>query len=357
MPKNNKLPKKQFLLRKRVFVLILILLLSIFAKSAYNLTMLFVESKSQNPSFFYNNSSKIGYNVYLNPNDFIKESIMPAGKTYITDLVQKITMTMEYDYAGNLPLSIEHENEVTATIYGLYNEDPTSDNNPIIWEKAFIIKPLTEKTLTTGKNFKVIETFDINIAEYNIEINQFKEHFAIPTVAYLEIKMPVTFRGNNPEYAIGQTFDTVARIPLSDQVLRVDAELEKKETKKVSSLIVKNEIISPREVTLHSFLISVTLFLIFMTIHKMNRFKKQEDYESYLQKIKNEYNDIIVETNNMVDITNFKPVSITNFDELLNLSNSLLMPIMLFERSDVSCFYIVKDKIMYTFLLKNKKSV
>ena len=357
LSEENKLPKHKALFRKRVFVVLLILFLGIFAKSAYSITMLFVEAKKQNPAFIYTNSSTISYQVYLYPNDYIKEPTLPSGKTYITDLVQKITMTMEYDYSSTVLIPMEYQHNITATIYGLYNQDPTSDQNPVIWEKEFIIKPLTEKVVTSDKNFQVIETFDIDISQYNAAINSFKEHFAIPTVSYLEIKMPVTIRGNNVNYSIGETTNVVARIPLSDKVLNVDAELQKTETKKSPSLIMNELVISPREVTMHAFLISVTLILIGMTIHKMHRFKKQEDYESYLLKLKNEYNEIIVETNNMVDITNFKPVSITTFEELLNLSNSLLMPVMLFERPNVSCFYIVKDKIMYTYLLKNKKSV
>ena len=74
----------------------------------------------------------------------------------------------------------------------------------------------------------------------------------------------------------------------------------------------------------------------------------------FLKKLKRDYNEIIVETKNMVNVKNLKPIAITTFDELLNLSNSLEMPIILYEKDEVACFYIVKDKIIYTFLIKNK---
>lgn len=347
--------KSNWISSKSTLIVFLVALSILFAISVYDLTKILIESNAKSTPLSYTNSSTIDYNVYLKQNDFIGESILPAGKTYITELVDKINMTMKYEYNSSLSIPISYQHKIIATIYGLYNEDPNSDDNPIIWEKETVIKDLKETVTKSNNNFIVTENFDLNMTEFNEEIAKFVNRFDIPTAAYLEVKMPVIINGSNKKYLINENYIVIARIPLIDKVMSVEAETNKSETKNAKTLIEETFKIEPGKTIVYSLVIIISGALITISIIKLTKSNSKSSYNVELQKLKNDYNELIVATNNMVDIKKFIPVSIVSFEEMRNLSNCLTMPIILYEKKEVACFYIVKDNIIYVYIMKEKK--
>ena len=65
------------------------------------------------------------------------------------------------------------------------------------------------------------------------------------------------------------------------------------------------------------------------------------------------YDDIIVNTSNILDVSNYKIIEITEFKEMLNLSRELLLPIMNYEvmKDKETWFYVIKDDILYRYVV------
>ena len=72
-------------------------------------------------------------------------------------------------------------------------------------------------------------------------------------------------------------------------------------------------------------------------------------------KNKKDFNEIIIETDNMVDAKDLQPIVITSFEEMLNLATSLELPIILYEEANLAVFYIVKNELLYSFLVKRDR--
>ncbi|MDD2434751.1 MAG: DUF5305 family protein [Bacilli bacterium] len=348
---------KKFILRKEVLNLILLVLVALTINSGYRLFKIYADIKSQQNDFIYKNSSTVDYDVYIHNNDFIKEPVLSVDKTYITELVDNIKMKMTYRYQGDEPLPIKYQHSVVAILHVEYNDDPTSNSNPVIWETETIIKPLTKFKEINGRNFTISESFDIDITEYNQMVKSFKEKFSLPILAHLELKMPISFSGNSTEYRFDEKYDVLVRIPLDRAVFDIETQLNKSESKSQKPLYPTDTDIPVRQVAFHIILLVMLISLIITTFNKKKRFDNHEEYEKYMQKIKDDYGEIIVETNTMVDSIGMKPVSIISFDEMLNLSNSLLLPIMLFEEDEKAVFYVAKDKILYVYIIKQGKPI
>ncbi|NLV90517.1 MAG: DUF5305 domain-containing protein [Tenericutes bacterium] len=340
---------------KRILIVLLIVFSMIFVHASYNIVTLLLEIKGNENSMVYSNNSKVDYSVYIKDNEFVNEKILKAGENYISSLTEKINMTLEYIYSSSEDLKLSYDYKIYATIFGFYNEIPTEGyNNPVIWKKEFSIKEIVSKNISSADNFKIKENFDIDWILFNEEVNKFKENFSIPILSRLEIKMDVNINGSNDNYAMKENKSVVAYIPLTEQVFNVDTVLNDFEEKILQSndlSIVQN---NQRQIILFSIVIVILSFLIIFTISRIVSFKANKSFHKKIDEIKKNYNEIVVETKNMINTKGLKPIAITSFDEMLNLAESLISPIMFYEEKNYACFYIVKSDVIYMFVLKNK---
>lgn len=336
------------------FVLLAIFIVNIF-NSSFNVYKTYNEAKQETDNMVYNNTSKVSYFVNIKENSFINSRVLPSGKTYITELVDTIRMTMEYSYDSSLKLPIERDYKITATIYGLYNENPNSTRNPIIWEKEYLLKEINKETLANSDSFKITEVFDLDLSIYNDEANRFKTVFAIPTIAYLEIKMPVNIVATTDDYNLRDTQVVLAKIPLTDKVFNIDANPSNETEKLLPSKNIVEVQIDQRQLTIHLVISIGSLILGLITLKKIIDSQEHEEYYSFLDKIKKDFNEIIIETDNMVDAKDLQPIVITSFEEMLNLATSLELPIILYEEANLAVFYIVKNELLYSFLVKRDR--
>jgi hypothetical protein len=325
-------------------------------QSGYSLYKVYSDSQVVEDNLVYTNTGKVSYYVSIKDNDFISSKIMPMGQTYITSLVEKITMTMTYIYKADQALAIEEDHKVIANIVGLYNENPNSTKNPSIWEKEYTIKPLNKVTSSSKDEIKITETFEIDLSIYNDEATRFKTEFSIPTITYLEIIMPVNLIASTDKYELDENYRLMAKIPLTELVFDIDASSEDIAEKLVPSKLINEVAIDQRMLSIYLMLFIGSLVLALITIKKLLDQGEVEEFHSQIDKLKSEYNEIVVETDNMVDARELKPIVITTFDEMLNLATSLEMPIILFEENNLAVFYIVKGDIIYSYLLKRERT-
>jgi hypothetical protein len=324
-------------------------------QSGYNLFKIYKDTRVVTNNLVYTNTGKINYFVSIKENDFISTPIMASGQTYITSLVDKITMTMSYTYKAGSAMDIDADHKIIANIVGLYNENPNSTKNPSIWEKEYTIKSLSKETYNNKDEIKIVETFEIDLSIYNDEANRFKTEFSIPSITYLEVIMPVNLEGNTNEYELKEAYRLMAKIPLTEQVFYITASGEDIAEKLVPSKLVEEINIDQRKLSIHLMLFIGALVLNLITIKKIMDSGEVEEFHSQIDKLKSEFNEIVVETDNMVDARELKPIVITTFDEMLNLATSLEMPIILYEENNLAVFYIVKGDIIYSYLLKRDR--
>ncbi len=341
--------------RRRLYISLLFVFILVFLSNAYHVLKIIDDSKSTKNNLIYTNSSAVNYTINISENDFIKSSDLKSYETYISNLVNDIDMTMNYKYSGSEKINLEERHKVTATIYGQYNETPNDpENNPIMWKKEYVLIDEQYKKYQTSSTFNVSETFNLDWKTYNQEIENFKMALSLPTVAYLEVKLEVKFNGGNGKYSLNENQTVIARMPLGGSVFDVDALKENVEQKSVASKDIVKINREQRKLTAYIILTITTILLILITIKQIMMSKDKKPFIDELDQIKDDYNEIIIEAKNMVETKGLKPVVIASFEEMLNLSDSVMLPILLFEEHDKATFYIVKSDMIYIYIMKNK---
>lgn len=343
--------------KRRLFFMVLLFVFFIIGLvSLLNIREISNDSKSTKYNLIYSNKSKVDYNLLLNENEFIKSEYIKSYETYISSLVKEIEMTMSYQYHGSSSLPIEKRSRVVATIYGLYNANPTEKvNNPIMWKKEFVIKDYKVDTRKEMSDFSVEETFKLDFGKFNKEVINFKQNFTLPTIAYLDVTLEVEFAGSNEEYNLKEKQVISAKIPLNEQVFSIDTQKDSSEEKSVLS--TKTNIVrkSQRKFTVYIGLAAAAIILFIITLKQVLLSKDKQPFHEEVDAIKKSYDEIIVETKNMFNTKGLNLVKIINFDEMLNLADSLVVPIMLFEETNKATFYILKGDMFYFYVMDSKR--
>lgn len=344
--------KKSFKLKKQVFIYLSVFFLIIFFMSLYKLTMKLIEDNNSTNKI-YGNTSSVKYNVHIKDNDFINEEFLPEDRAYITSISDYVDMDLSYNYNGSLSLPLTYSYSVNISLYGQYNQSVNSDRNPILWEKNYVIKSETEQIKTNDKKININEHIRINVKDYIKEIFNFIEHFQIPTVAYIDISMPIHLYGGNNQYSLEKTYEVSARILIEDKVYKINVNDGMPAVETYKLIKQDNSIMASKEVLINLLVIVVSLIIVLLTYNRAKQSITYENYSKKLEKLKVNYDEVIVLTNNMIDLKDLKKISITSFEELLNLSSNLDLPIMLYEKEREAYFYIIKSEIVYNYVLKN----
>ena len=350
----NDLDKHAAQSYKGIYIFLLIVFLIIFFFSSYNIYLVTGHEESQYRAS-YTIGGKTDYFVTISDNNFIEERALPSGKSYITELTEKITFTKEYSFDSNVELDFNRRHEINATIIGRYNQNPNSNFNPVIWEKEYNIKPEKSEVFEGVSDYNIRETFEINLIEYNIEAKNFKEKFQIPVVIELVLAMPISTNGSNSDYRINDNSVVEATIPLDEKVFSVNVNEQDQSENFIQELNeTEDQNIDQRKLSLYVVIFVSSLSLIIITINKIRESLHNVCEKDLIEKIKKEYDHIIVETKNMVDTHELVPINITNFDEMLDLANTKEQPILLYEEDKVAVFYIIIREQIYSYIVKIK---
>lgn len=344
--------------RRSIYISLLSVFFLIFAFSGFNVRKILDDSKSTKHNLIYTNTSKVDYDLLLTENEFIKPHYVKSYETYISSLVREIDMTMSYSYKGSSKLPIEVRRRVVATIYGLYNANPTDTiKNPIMWKKEFIIKDYKTDAAKKMSEFEVKENFKLDFDMFNREVIRFKENFSLPTISNLDVTLEVEFAGSDDKYTLKEKQVVSAKMPLAEQVFSIDTNKDYSEEKSVLSnemdMIRKGQ----RKLTAYVVLTALSLLLMIITFKQIVVSKDKQPFNEEIAEIKRSYDEIVVETKNMFNTKGLNPIKIMNFDEMLNLADSLIVPIMLYEETNKATFYILKGDMFYFYIMENKNKI
>ena len=148
----------------------------------------------------YTNKFTSNYSINIKSNPYIPEEKLPAGQTYISDLVSSIDMNLNYLYTDSSqePVSVKYKYKIDAVIKAMYESD---DKEYEVLSKKENIKTV-DTTEATSDKLAITESININYAKYHELLKDFKQTLGMNVDAYLYIIL---------------TVDTIAEVN-SDQV-------------------------------------------------------------------------------------------------------------------------------------------
>ena len=301
----------------------------------------------------YTSSGNLDYKVYLKQNDFIDNSYLNAGEAYILDLIDHIEISSLYSFKSTVKTNVTGTNKLVAKLKVYYKESTDKNNNPEVMAKE---KVLDEKVMSfNDSNYASVGSYDLYLTDYLNMVKDFQNQVKIAVDGYLEVSEVSDFSGVVGGASYNDTYSNTIKIPLSSSVVKIESSASKPKTKSVyeSDLVKTNK-------TVMSYIVIaniITFIIICFLLRKLFTFTNKTEYERELNKILKNYDDIIVNTSTILDVSKYKLIEIDEFKEILNLSRELLLPIMNYEmkKDAETWFYVIKDDILYRYIVSKEK--
>ena len=311
----------------------------------------FTEVLNNKLLYIYNTDPKVNYDVDLFENNMFKETNLPMGEAYVSNVVNDINIDMSYNfstnYSADLTYTYKVENVLSQSALSGKEKEETS-----IWSETYtLVEPVTKQI--KGSNIYIGEevVFDY---DYYKELIQLHKKVVNSSSSEAQVKMTIDIEGKINENDFKETKELVLTIPLDQEVFEIETNFEsaKTEVYKYPKPTVKMDKL---RVLIFASLMCISLFLIVMVCRKI-KYGKQNYYTITLNKILKEYGDVIIEVMQPADLNKSTTIEVKNFNEMIDLEERLRIPINFCEtkRNKEGLFWLRYNDQYYRFILKNK---
>lgn len=315
--------RKQQITRRSIIVLVLTIALLVSCVTANRL--------SQNTFVTYTESGKADYQVYLNNNEFYSEEYLDANHAYVSVLVDEITANLSYDMNVNSSkASYEYSYFVDAKVEVL-----DKDSGAPLYDPTYEIVP--EKTATgSGKTLAISEAVTIDYSKYNLEAAEFVSEYELSgTNSTLIVTLHVNVLSDCPDYTNAEqgNYYVELRIPLNKTTLKITTSttVPTSESKVLACNNGGAMIFKIASVVLGIADLACAIALVLYIIRTRDC---HIDYARRVGKILSSYKSYIQRINNPFDAANYQLLNVATFPELLEIRDTLQMPILMYEDED-----------------------
>lgn len=309
--------------------------------------------KNETATVCYKENSNVDYKVYLKENEFYKNNYAEKDNQYIASLIDYITTDFNYElsiFEKDIKYDCKYRIEAEVNV-----AEKSTDRSIYNFKEELV----PEQTFSQDSNsdVKISEQIDIDYNKYNDIIKKFVSVYELDNAEsvltvnmYIKLNSPTKnfTRDENDEYIVSLeiplTTKTVA-INLNSNLVGCEDELITCEVKKFCWIKV-----------LISFGVLVEIILIIKLIQYIIKSRTPEDiYKLEQNRILSNYGSYIQKVNNILDMEKYEVLFLDNFNDLLEIRDTIQEPILMFEFEEEKKTYFMiptKTNILYIFELK-----
>ena len=305
---------------------------------------------------YSDNGSNIKYRVYLKKNQSFQESYIngASNRTYATSLIDHLSI--DFDYGLNFDREVK--GDIIYQLVATISIDKT--DGAAKYNFNTIERQLSEPTVlhVSGSSLNIVETTAIDYDDYVAILDEFE---SISNYASAAGTLTVALKIDGDILPSGfSTVQTISAQPTFSIPLTKNASVEAK-TNALSAggntQYLKE--ISDRRDSKHIAFMSAGIAIIIVGLIIIGRSawvrhldRLEHPYEEDVRKILANYDSIIVDIKKAPSLTRLNVSEVDSFEELLDVYNSVHLPINYYSTKDVSHFLVISDKAAWHFSLK-----
>lgn len=298
---------------------------------------------SPNVLVSYNTTSNMDYKIYLFSNDYIKSEYMEKGKTYITSLVNKISLSYDFTLKSSKKLDSNYKYDVVAKITVKHN----STGKELWTEETKLVSDKETTAIADCINFQ--EDVEIPYKDFNDKVKSFKTQYNIPILAYLDVNLVVKDANTDSELV-----STGISMDLNEDTFEISEVSAGNQVKTITEVNDPNKVVLVLECIVA---VISGLYLVYNIYNVIDSSGIRKTYYSKaIYKILKNYGDIVAELVRPVDLSGLKVIDVKNFDQMLDVEEELRIPIMFYEtvKNEEGHFVLVHQDMAYRYILKDK---
>ena len=352
MSESEKAARAEYQQRRKKFICIILAGVLVLSALTASFSIIFARLDANTYVLYEENGSAV-YHAYLNENEYYEEEKLNGNHAYISSLIHHMDVDFSYTSDMAVPdVTYKYQYRVDARLVIQDNATGAPIYNPV----ETILGP-TEKEYDGDNPLTLRPTVYVDYVKYNAKAEEVIEKFKLKDVAsYLDVTMFVDVVGKSEVFAndnAGQ-YSINVRIPLTQNVLKPQ----------VTSTIPAGpqEILANPNESKVVFKVLAIVFglhlaagIAFLVIYIIKTRDEHIDYARKVQKIVNSYKSFIQKISNPFDSTGYQILEIETFNELLEIRDTLQLPILMHENEDKTCTVFAiptASHLLYTFEIK-----
>lgn len=280
----------------------------------------------------YEESGRVLYKAYLQNNNFYEESYLNGNHAYVSSLIDRMTADFTYELfmdAEDVSYRYSYRVEAQLDIRDKGSKAP-------IYNPVYVL--LEERVQTTNEpGFVIREPVPVDYRAYNNRAQAFVSTYGLNNVqCSLEVRLHVQVAGVSESFASDsstRTYVVTMAVPLCQPVVKPEASSSVPVGEQ--KILAKDEN-SPRVFGVLALVFgglaaaSLIALIAFMILTK----DKHVDYARKVRRILVSYKSYIQTITSPFNAKGYQVLNVNHFRELLDLRDTLQMPILMYENED-----------------------
>ena len=302
----------------------------------------------------YSESGVVDYEVKLLENDFYEEEWLESGRSYVSNLIDKVKVTFDYNAV------MDTENVAYEYTYSTVAQIRIVDDrsSAVIFNPKTVLLPEQKESVSGKKELDIDTIVTFDYATYNNQVVEFVEFYDLDDVScYVDITTYVTVLGNCPQFE-GNTkneFSSTLTVPLAVQTVKMTT--GNSAPAGITRILACVNFLGKEVFKILTIVFAVLSVASVVTLIIYSYATRNHDinYAIKVKRIMNSYKSYIQRIENVFDTTDYDVLKVSTFNEMLGIRDTIQSPILMSENEDKTCttFFIpTNTKLLYVYELK-----
>lgn len=302
----------------------------------------------------YTNKFSSNYEVNIKSNPFIEGNKMLSGQTYISDLISSLDFNLNYSYTDSEESSVpvKYNYRIDAIMKATYEADDTEYE---VLNKVENLKTVDNQE-TTSDNLVINENVNVVYSKYHEILKDFKQTLGMNVDAHLYVILTVNTTANVDSKEVKNEYKSDYSINIGGKIATVGGKLSDTNSNSVNSKIeTEKKVDFDLQKMIYSIIAMIIgIFTIYFTTYRTQKLNViGNKYKEELNRILKSCQDRIVIVENQVDTDIDNTITVSQFEELIKLSEELYKPILCWKEKnkDETRFSVISNRVRYVYIL------
>lgn len=306
-------------------------------------------------SVSYNESGTLDYQICLKDNDFIRENCLNGDRSFVTALINTMTVNLDYYISSSQNLQYRYTYDVVAHV----RSTPKEDDQNAVYDETY---PITQNEGTINSGILSLDLeIPIDYNAYNTMLTEFKKNYVLALDSTLSIAVTLHVEGwsDTMRETLTKDYTMTLSMPLSESTTKVtltDANIADEGTLVAYQ---ENGIYAWRTLILSGLLIMDVILGIALIVLIYQTRPREKDYRKIVKRILKNYDQAIVKTLSLPNLRNYRVIDVETFEDMLDARDNLQKPILFYEDKEQDCdvFVIINDQEAYCYRIGAKEGM
>lgn len=303
-------------------------------------------------TYQYTVDQALTYDVtYLDNNYFATGKVSPHSTAYVRELTDTISTNFSYIYQTDKGANLSYTYAATARVVASYTPRGTSDTK-VVWDATY---PLVRATAGDGQQGNVRLQTDVVVPfrEYSQQIARMNSGLALSLSAEAIVTFSVSVTGTANSLPVNEQRTMQMTVPLDQAIYAVATKYDQRDAKTITADSTTTENVwwrSYRTTIIVTSSVLLILSVVLLAARPWRRDTERNPYKRELNRIYRYHDGLIIRTQKPFDLQGREGLSVASFDDLLNLSEELRLPIIASQLSpEATRFFVIHNTTIYSY--------